>query len=112
MTSPSLSATISPPTHISRGRQSTARTKPVVTPSDRTLCSRTTVPPLLLDDTSELPAVSTMETSSLVATNNNAPLPQTDPSEPFLHLVESLLATHTMSELRRGIAGMPATNAS
>ena len=52
------------------------------------------------------------DTSSSVATVNNILLSQTEPSEPFLHLIKSLVATHTMSKLWKGIAGMPAANAS
>ena len=53
-----------------------------------------------------------METSSSVATVNDDSLPQTEPSQPFLHLVESLVTTCMMSEPWKGIAGMPAANAS
>jgi hypothetical protein len=34
----------------------------------------------------------------------------TVPSDPFICLVEGLIASHAMSDLQKGIAGMPAAN--
>ena len=88
-----------------KGQQAVLQPKPLVPPSDRTLELHSTA--AVSSTTSELPHVGGI--LSLIDIPLDLVLPSV-PSKPFVQLVSDLLATHTMPDQRKGIAGMPVAN--